>query len=127
MINLDVSANLTNGVTAVLIKAHDGELLGIRVTWIIKSEYLDCQFTALRVELYISGPVEVGKDIRVSNRTADFSSEHLDCNEEYTPRLRAAHDSSGIFITQITDNGIPVVYRSGNNNNSNTPPFQLCL
>ena len=89
MINLDVSANLTNGVTAVLIKAHDGELLGIRVTWIIKSEYLDCQFTALRVELYISGPVEVGKDIRVSNRTADFSSEHLDCNERVYTKIES--------------------------------------
>ena len=111
----------------MLIKAPDGKLLGIRVTWTIKSEYLDCQFTALRVELYISGPVaEVGKDISVSNRTADFSSEHFDCNEEYTPRVRAVHDSSGIFTAQITDNGIPVVYRSGNNNN-NTRPFQLCL
>ena len=127
MFNLGASANLTNGVTAVLIKAPDGELLGIRVTWTIKSEYLECQFTTLRVELYISGPVaKVGKDISVSNRTEDFSSEHLDCNEEYTPRVRAAHDSSGIYITQITDNGIPVVYRSGNDNN-NTPPFQLCL
>ena len=126
MINLGVSANLTNGVTAVLIKAPDGELLGIRVTWTINSEYLDCQFTTLRIELYISGPVaEVGKDISVSNRTADFSSDHLDCNEEYTPRVRAVHDSSG-FITQATDNGIPVFYRSGNDNN-NTRPFQLCL
>ena len=117
MINLGVSANLTNGVTAVLIKAPDGELLGIRVMWRIKSEYLDCQFTSLRVELYISGPeAEVGKDISVSDRTVDFSSDHLDCNEEYTPRMRAVHDSSGIFITQITDNGIPVVYRSGNDN-----------
>ena len=91
MINLGVSANLTNGVTAVLIKAPDGELLGIRVTWRINSEYLDCQFTALRVELYISGPeAEVGKDISVSNRTVDFSSDHLDCNERYTPRVRAS-------------------------------------
>ena len=127
MITLDVSANLTNGVTAVLIKAPDGELLGIRVTWTIKSEYLDCQFTTLRVELYISDPVaEVGEDISVSNRTADFSSEHLDCNKEYTPRVRAVHDSSGIFITPITDNGIPVVYRSGNDNNNTSPSNYVC-
>ena len=117
MINLGASANLTNGVTAVLIRAPDGELLGIRMMWTIKPEYLDCRFTALRVELYISGPVaKVGEDISVSNRTADFSSEHFDCNEEYTPRVRAVHDLSGIFITQVTDNGIPVVYRSGNDN-----------
>ena len=101
----------------MLIKAPDGELLGIRVTWRIKSEYFSCRFTTLRVELrYIGGPVtEVGKDISVSDRTADFSSDHLDCNEEYTPRVRAVHvhNSSGIYTLAI-DNGIPVVYRSGN-------------
>ena len=88
IINLDVSANLTNGVTAMVNTAPDGELPGIRVTWRIKSEYLGCQFTTLRVELYISGPVaEVGKDISVSDRTVDFSSDHLDCNERYSPRV----------------------------------------
>ena len=40
IINLAVSANLTNGVTAMVNTASDGELLGIRVTWRIKSEYL---------------------------------------------------------------------------------------
>ena len=99
----------------MLIKAPGGELLGIRVTWRIKSEYLGCGFTTLRVELYISGPVaEVGKDISVSDRTIDFSSDHFDCNERYTPRVRAVHDSSGIFTIPTADNGIPVVYRSGN-------------
>ena len=89
-----------------MIKAHDGELLGIGVTWRIKSEYLDCQFTSLRVELYISGPeAEVGKDISVSDRTVDFSSDHLDCNEEYTPRVAAVHST-----IPVTDNGVQVIY-----------------
>ena len=44
----------------MLITASDGELLGIRVIWRIKSEYLGCQFTTLRVELNNS---EAGKDI----------------------------------------------------------------
>ena len=35
----------------MLIKPIDEELLGIRVTWRIKSEYSGCQFTSLRVEL----------------------------------------------------------------------------
>ena len=123
MINLGVSANLTNGVTAVLIKAPDGELLGIRVTWRINSEYLDCQFTALRVELYISGPeAEVGKDISVSNRTVDFSSDHLDCNEQYTPRVRAVHVSS-TSTTTVTDNGVQVIYRGNLRLFIHTLPF----
>ena len=111
IINLDVSPNLTNGVTAMVNTASDGELLGIRVTWRIKSEYLGCQFTTLRVELYISGPVaEVGKDISVSDRTVDFSSDHLDCNERYTPRVRAVLVSSSSTVT-LTDNGVQVIYR----------------
>ena len=43
----------------MLITALDGELLGIRVEWSIKPEYLGCQFTTLRVELNND---EVGKD-----------------------------------------------------------------
>ena len=42
----------------MLIKPIDEELLGIRVTWRIKSEYSGCQFTSLRVELNND---EVGK------------------------------------------------------------------
>ena len=95
----------------MLIKAPDGEFLGIRVTWRIKFEYLGCRFTTLRVELYISGPeAEVGEDISVSDTTADFSSDHLDCNKEYTPRVRAVHVSS-TSTTTVTDNGVQVIYR----------------
>ena len=91
--------------------APDRELLGIRVTWRIKSEYLGCQFTILRVELYISGPeAEVGKDISVYNTTVDFSSDHLDCNKRYTPRVRAVHVSSTSTVT-VTDVGVQVIYR----------------
>ena len=110
IINLDVSANLTNGVTAMVNTAPGGELLGIRVTWRIKSEYLGCRFTFLKVELYISGPVaEVGKDISVSDRTVNFSSDHLDCNEEYTPRVTAVYLSTSTVT--VTDNGVQVIYR----------------
>ena len=91
--------------------APGGELLGIRVMWTIKSEYLGCWYTTLRVELYVSGPVaEVGKDISVSDRTVDFSSDHLDCNEQYTPRVRAVHVSSTSTVA-VTDNGVRVIYR----------------
>ena len=59
--NLDPSANLTNGVTAMVITAPDGELLGIRVMWRIKSEYLGCHFTTLRAELQYNCILEVQK------------------------------------------------------------------
>ena len=90
MVLVDASASLTNGVTAMLITAPDGELLGIRVEWIIKPQYLGCQFITLTVEL---NSVQVGRDIStrtsVTNRTADFSNEQLDCNTQYTPILSA--------------------------------------
>ena len=85
------SDNLTNGITAMLFNISDGEL-GIRVMWAIKPEHLDCQFTTLRVELNYN----VAKNISVHETFKDFSeaSDHLDCNREYTPRVRAI--SSGI-------------------------------
>ena len=44
MVLIDSSADLTNGVTAILNAAPDGELLGIRVEWRIKPQFLGCQF-----------------------------------------------------------------------------------
>ena len=83
----------------------DGELLGIRVMWRIKTEYLGCQFTTLRVELNDN---EIGRDIsdRRTDKTADFIKEHLDCNREYRPRVRAVLSR----MYGIIDNGIPLFY-----------------
>ena len=91
----------------MLNTAPDGELLGIRVTWRIRSEYSGCQFTSLRVELNTN---EVGKDISITDGIADFNNGQLDCNRLYTPRVRATHVSP--VFTTITDDGIPVHYRS---------------
>ena len=78
------SGDLTNGVRAELITANDGvSLLGIRVNWTIKSEYLDCQFSSLRVKLN-SGERTI--DITVNDSSADFYN--LICNKEYTPKVR---------------------------------------
>ena len=95
------------------IIAPDGELLGIRVMWRIKSEYVECQFTTLRVELYnASSPeAEVGKNISISDRTADFFNEQFNYNAPYRPRVRAVHRDSFEIVTKIEDNGIPVLYR----------------
>ena len=72
----------------MLITAPGGEFLGIRVEWSIKPEYLGCRFTTLRVELNNN---EVGKDISVNEGFTDFSSaNHLDCNRQYRPRVKAA-------------------------------------
>ena len=64
-------------------------LLGIRVLWTIKSQYLNCQFTSLRVELN-SG--ERGRDITVNDSSADLYN--LVCNRQYTPKVRGT--SGGI-------------------------------
>ena len=87
-----------------MITAHDGELCGIRVEWSIKPEYLDCQFTTLRVEL----TMRIYKDIvgRPTDSTADFINEDFDCNREYQPRVRASFS----YYKDIVDNGIPVFY-----------------
>ena len=90
----------------MLITAPGGELLGIRVEWTIKPQYLSCQFTTLRVELN-SG--QVGRDISVTNRTADFNNEQLDCNTQYTPTVRAVINNYH-YISK-TDSGDPLFYR----------------
>ena len=100
-----VEAKLTNGVTAILITAPDGELLGVRVEWSIKPEYLGCLFITLRVELNHG---QVGRDISVDDRTSDFNNDQLNCNTQYTPRLRAVITESQI---DKTVSGDPLLYR----------------
>ena len=104
------SGDFTHGTSAELITANDGvSLLGIRVLWTIKSEYLNCQFTFLRVELN-SG--EHGRDITVNDSSADFSN--LNCNRQYIPKVRGASggiSSSGIgnivfFGSKLTSSDI---------------------
>ena len=76
---------LTEEVSANLITTTDGvSLHGIRVLWTIKSQYLNCQFESLRVEL---SPLELGKVITVNDSSAEFLN--LDCNRQYRPRVRA--------------------------------------
>ena len=88
--------------------ASNGELLGVRVRWSIKSEYLGCQFTTLRVELNNN---EVGKDVSVNGTFKDFSEaggDHLDCNRQYRPRVRAVNISN----IPKSDYGAPLFYSS---------------
>ena len=90
----------------MLLTAPDGELLGIRVEWSIKSEYLHCQFTTIRVELNND---EVGKDISVTDRAAKFSGDHLQCNRQYTPKVKGV-----LSKTLIMDNGATLSYAGRN-------------
>ena len=79
------------------------ELRGIRVEWRIKSEYTECQFATLRVELNGN---EIGRDISdTSTDTAEFDNEQFDCNRQHRPRVRRS--LSGI---ENVENGIPVFY-----------------
>ena len=104
----------------MLITAPDGELLGIRVEWRIKTQYLGCQFTTLKVELN-SG--QVGRDISVDDRTVDFNNDELDCNTQYTLRVRAVITESEdtVVITKI-DHGTPLPYRGKTKQN-----MQSCI
>ena len=95
--------NLTNGVQAELITANGGvSLLGIKVLWTIKSEYLNCPFSNLRVEL---NSYQHSRSITVSDSSADFYN--LDCNEQYTPRVTAI-----VSAIEIQDIGDSLFYRS---------------
>ena len=90
----------------MIIGADGVSLLGIRVMWSIKPEYLGCQFTTLRVELNVG---EFVKDINATDRSANFFSNRLDCNRQYRPRVRAI--LSGRYRT---DDGISVFYGGKN-------------
>ena len=93
---MNYSDKSTNGVSAELITAADGvSLRGIRVLWTIRSQYLNCQFSSLRVELN-SG--ELGRDITVNDSSAEFLN--LRCNRQYRPRVRAV-----LMYTATEDDG----------------------
>ena len=82
-----------------LLLLHDGELLGIRVRWSLKPEYLGCQYQYdSRVELN-PGPIVRDIGAKITDGTADFSNEMLDCNTQYTPMMIAV---------VITDPGPPI-------------------
>ena len=113
MLNPASPENLTTnpGVIANLKAIPNGELLGIRVEWSIKSKYSNCQFSILRVELILRQTRRVGahRDIDITDTVADFNNEQLDCNVEYTPRVWAV--LSGNIAVDKSDDGIAVFYR----------------
>ena len=114
MVLIDGSATLTNGVTATLITASDGELLGIRVEWSIKPEYLGCQYADdSKVELN-PGPIVRDIGVGITDGTADFSNENLDCNAQYIPTVIAVVDTDpGPPISRISriESGASLFYR----------------
>ena len=75
--------------------------------WTIKSEYLICQFSSLRVELNPGGH---RRYITVDNSSADFYN--LDCNTEYTPSISASVLVSGIRTREDGDS----LFFGGNTN-----------
>ena len=72
-----------NGVSAELITDSGDRvtLHGIRVLWMIKSEYSSCQLMTLRVELNHG-------EITVNDSSAEFYEE-LPCNRHYRPSVKA--------------------------------------
>ena len=57
-------------------------LLGIRVSWTIKSEYLHCTYSSLRVELN-----HLHRSITINDSSGEFYD--LTCNRYYTPKVKA--------------------------------------
>ena len=77
-------------------------LLGIRVSWTIKSEYLNCRFSILNVSLNDDQDM-INRGITVNDSSVDFFN--LDCNEQYTPRVTAK-----VSRTERGDTGDSIFY-----------------
>ena len=106
IIHLD---NLTTGVTAELIIDTDGlSLLGIRMSWTIKSVYLNCSFSSMRVEL-ISVVTRLQRDITVNDTSTEFYD--TICNSLYSPRVTAIYSQILIenFGNKLFYGGINII------------------
>ena len=83
---------LTDGINAELICTDSGLLLGIRVSWSwLSNVSVDC-FQSPVVELLLSSGHPANSTSVTSgscNNSVEFFN--FDCNEEYTPRVRATY------------------------------------
>ena len=81
-----------------MIRTNTGLLLGIGVSWSwLSNVSVDC-FKSPAIELLLSSGHPANSTSVTSdshNNSVDFFN--LDCNEEYTPRVRATYTGIGIF------------------------------
>ena len=108
--------NITNGVQTKLIRADNGSLLGIRVSWswssIVTIQPL-C-FQAAELVLYISSSngrpfrtVCEGINITRHNNSVNFFD--LDCNVMYTPEVRVTN----VLSIRLKQSGSPLLFGGG--------------
>ena len=97
--------NITNGITTELIRTDTGLLLGIRVSWSwLADDPTEC-FQSPRVELSTNtGPLSKTLSSTSRNNSVEFLN--LDCNQMYTPRVRATFGGQ----TPLFENGNPLFF-----------------
>ena len=105
--------NITNGVQSELIRADNGSLLGIRVSW-SWSSIVTIQprcFKAEELVLYISSSngrpfrtVREGINITRHNNSVNFFD--LDCNVMYTPEVRVTN----VLSIRLQQSGSPLLF-----------------
>ena len=80
--------NITNGINAELIRTDTGLLLGIRVSWSWLSRIEIQCFQSPKVELS-TNTGSLSKTLNSTSRNNSVDFLNLDCNQMYTPRVRA--------------------------------------
>ena len=85
---------ITNGVNAELIHNDSGLLLGIRVSWSwLLNVSVDC-FQSPVVELSLtSGHPANSTSVTSGSRNNSIDFFNLDCNQMYTPKVKATYDN----------------------------------
>ena len=84
---------ITNGIDAKLIRAANGFLHGIRVSWSwLTNVSTDC-LSSPEVELQSGNGhrLRTSEGISVTNRNNSVDFFNLDCNQMYTPRVRVTY------------------------------------
>ena len=90
---------LTTGVNAQLVTDTDGvTLIGIRVLWTVKSQYISCQYRYLRAHLFTDPNVHRLKSIILAHGTSShvFNNGDLLCNEHYRTRITYSLGITGV-------------------------------
>ena len=90
---------LTTGVNAQLVTDTDGvTLIGIRVFWTVKPQYITCQYRNLRTHLFTSPNVHELYSMILAHGTSShvYNDGDLLCNEHYQTRITYSLGNIGV-------------------------------
>ena len=96
--------NITNGINAELIRTNAGLLHGIRVSWSWFANVSANCFQSPEAQL-LTFQGQLTKTLNVIDRDNSVDFINLNCNEIYTPRVRATYNNVGQF-----ENGIAIFF-----------------